>query len=61
LLIFITIVLYSAPSSPASVRHNGLEGREEEDVAINGYLAESDRKPISGLSAMQQQKRHGSA
>jgi len=43
-------LLRSAPS-PASVKHNGLEGREEGDGVINRYLAESDRKPIPGRRA----------
>src|SRR6218665_3969947 len=43
-------LLRSAPS-PASVKHNGLGGREEGDGAINGYLAVSDRKPIPGRRA----------
>ena len=43
-------LLRSTPS-PASVKHNGLEGREEGGGAINGYLAESDRKPIPGRRA----------
>src|SRR6218665_2908925 len=43
-------LLRSAPS-PASVKHNGLDGREEGDGAINGYLVESERKPIPGLRA----------
>src|SRR6218665_1963081 len=55
IIIIITIVLYSAPSrlllrsapSPASVKHNGLQGKEEGD----GYLAESYRKPIPGRRA----------
>src|SRR6218665_639914 len=52
IIIIITIVfiaplqdcLLRSASSPASVKHNGLEGREEGDGAINWYLAESDRK-----------------
>src|SRR6218665_1229581 len=43
-------LLRSAPSA-ASVKHNGLDGREEGDGAINRYLAESNRKPIPGLRA----------
>jgi len=43
-------LLRSAPST-ASVKHNGLEGREEGDGVINTYLAKSDRKPIPGRRA----------
>src|SRR6218665_1371913 len=54
------MVFYSAPlkdcilrraPSPASVKHNGFEGREEGDGATNGHLTESDRKPIPGRGA----------
>src|SRR6218665_175124 len=38
-------------SSPASAKHNGLESREEGDGAINGYLAECNRKAIPGHRA----------
>jgi len=55
IVIIFTVVLYSAlqncllrsAPSPASVKHNGLESREEGNGAISGYLAESDRKPTS--------------
>ena len=40
-------LLRSVPS-PASVKQNGLEGREERDGVINRYLAKSGRKPIPG-------------
>ena len=43
-------LLRSAPS-PASFKHNSLEGSDEGDGVINRYLAESDRKPISGRRA----------
>src|SRR6218665_2688477 len=43
-------LLRSTPS-PALVKHNGLEGREEGEEAINGNLAKSDRKPIPGCRA----------
>ena len=43
-------LLRSAPS-PASVKHNGLEGREEGDGVMNRYLAGNDRKPIPGRRA----------
>jgi len=54
IIIIITIVLYSAPSRlPTQKRSqsNSLEGREEGDGVINGYVAESDRKPIPGHRA----------
>jgi len=60
IIIIIIITIYIAPPqdcllrsapSPASGKHNGLEGREEGDGAINGYLEESDRKPIPGRRA----------
>ena len=47
-------LLRSAPS-PASVKHNGLEGREEGDGVMNRYLAKSDRKPIPGRRASNRQ------
>src|SRR6218665_3318905 len=43
-------LLRRAPS-PASVKHNGLKGREEGDGVINRHLVKSDRKPIPGHRA----------
>jgi len=58
-IIIITVVLYSplqdcvlrSAPSPASVKHNGLEGRGEGYGVMNRYLAKSDRKSIPGRRA----------